>query len=318
MGNAVLLKPHRTAIMSSGLVFARVLEEAGFPAGIFHCIPAEGADAEAFETDPNIAMVHFTGSTVTGQRVAEAASRSLKKVSISGSGKNPFIVLDEVDDFDAMISAAVYCAFYFSGQVCMAAGRHIIQRSLHDRYVSALVEQARTLVVDDPWTNPKAYYGPMTLPGAVERMDAIVADALAKGAALRSGGARNGPYYPPTVLTGVKPGMRAWDEEIFGPIAVITAFDTDEEALAMANDNPYGLSGCVFGSEARAHALARRIEAGMVHVNDKSTDDAAYVPFGGVKGSGNGGRYGSYVNWDEYTQTRWITVSPHAVGVKRH
>lgn len=309
MGNAVLLKPHRTAIMCSGFVFAKVLEEAGFPDGIFHCIPAEGADAQAFETDPNISMVHFTGSTVTGQRVAEAASRTLKKVSISGSGKNPFIVLDGAEPLDDVITAALYTAFYFSGQVCMAAGRHLVHDTLHDDYVNGLAAAAGRLVVDDPWTNPDASYGPMTLPGAVDRMQDIVDDAVAKGAHVVLGGTKNGPYFPPTILTAVAPGMRAWDEEIFGPIAAVTAFSTDDDAVAKANDTQYGLSAAVFGPVQRATDVGLRIESGMVHVNDKSTDDAAYVPFGGVKGSGNGGRYGSYVNWDEYTQTQWITIS---------
>lgn len=314
-GNAVLLKPHKTAIMSSGFIFARVLEEAGFPDGIFHCIPAEGPNAEAFETDPNISMVHFTGSTATGERVAEAASRTLKHVSISGSGKNPFIVLDDVDDFDALISASVYASFYFSGQVCMAAGRHLIHRSLHDRYIDALAAEAKKLVVDDPWANPDADYGPMTLPGAVDRMGEIVADAVDKGATLHLGGHQSGPYFPPTILSGVKPGMRAWEEEIFGPIAAITAFDSDDEAIAKANDTSYGLSAAVFGSPDRATRIGLSIESGMVHVNDKPVDDAAYVPFGGLKLSGNGGRYGARVNWAEYTQTKWITVSPGATHV---
>ena len=313
MGNAVMLKPHKTAIICSGFVFAKVLEEAGFPDGIFHCIPAEGKDAEAFEMDPNISMVHFTGSTTTGQRVAEAASRTLKHVSISGSGKNPFIVLEGTDtvdpNLDNVIKASLYTAFYFSGQVCMAAGRHLIHESLHDRYVEALAAAASKLVIDDPWTKPEAAYGPMTLPGAVDRMQQIVDDAVQKGAEIRIGGKKNGPYFPPTILTGVKPGMRAWDEEIFGPIAPITSFKTDDEAVAKANDTQYGLSAAVFGPVERATKVGLQIESGMVHVNDKSTDDAAYVPFGGVKGSGNGGRYGSYVNWDEYTQTKWITVS---------
>ncbi len=309
MGNAVMLKPHKTAIMCSGFVFAKVLEEAGFPDGIFHCIPAEGTNAEAFETDPNISMVHFTGSTVTGQRVAEAASRTLKKVSISGSGKNPFIVLAGTEPLDDVVAAALYTAFYFSGQVCMAAGRHLIHESLHDEYVAGLAEAASQLIVDDPWTNPDASYGPMTLPGAVDRMQDIVDDAVAKGARLIIGGQKNGPYFPPTILTEVAPGMRAWDEEIFGPIAPVTRFNTDSDAVQLANDTQYGLSASVFGPVERANAVGLQIESGMVHVNDKSTDDAAYVPFGGVKGSGNGGRYGSYVNWDEYTQTKWITVS---------
>ncbi|VAZ66445.1 MULTISPECIES: aldehyde dehydrogenase family protein [Mycobacterium] len=311
-GNAVLLKPHKTAIMSSGFVFARVLEEAGFPENLFHCIPAEGADAEAFETDPLISMVHFTGSTATGERVAEAASRTLKHVSISGSGKNPFVVLDDVENFDEMISAALYASFYFSGQVCMAAGRHLVHRALHDRYIEALAAEATKLVVDDPWANPEASYGPMTLPGAVDRMQEIVADAVSKGATLHLGGSKRGPYFPPTILSGVAPGMRAWEEEIFGPIAAVTAFDTDAEAIDKANDTPYGLSAAVYGSPQRASRVGLAIESGMVHINDKPVDDAAYVPFGGVKLSGNGGRYGARVNWAEYTQTKWVTLSPSA------
>lgn len=318
MGNAVVLKPHRSAIMCSGMVFARILEEAGFPDGLFHCIPVEGPDAAVFETDPHIGMVHFTGSTITGRKVAEAASRNLKKVSISASGKNPFIVLDDVPDFDTLMGVAINSSYLFSGQVCMAAGRYLIQRPLHDRFVDALVERAAALVVDDPWTNPKSYYGPMTLPGAVDRMQQIVDDAVAKGATVRLGGKKNGPYFPPTVLTGVGPGMRAWDEEIFGPIAPIRAFDTDDEALALANDNPYGLCAGVYGSVGRAHQLAQQVEAGMVHVNANTRDDCAYVPFGGVKGSGNGGRYGSYVNWDEYTQTKWITVASDVLPIPGH
>ncbi|MBY0402559.1 MAG: aldehyde dehydrogenase family protein, partial [Cyanobacteria bacterium] len=145
--------------------------------------------------------------------------------------------------------------------------------------------------------------------------EAITQDAIKKGAKLLTGGKRTGPFFSPTVLTGVKPGMRAWDEEVFGPIAAITAFNTDEEAVQLANDTPYGLSAAVFGSPNRATKLGELIQAGMVHINDKPVDDAAYVPFGGVKGSGNGGRYGSYVNWDEYTQWRWFTVSEHQTPI---
>ncbi len=272
-------------------------------------IPARGKEAEAFETDPNIAMVHFTGSSAAGQRIAETASRSLKKVSISGSGKNPFVVLDDVADLDAVVSTAVYSTFYFGGQSCMTAGRHLIHRSLIDEYINLFAAAASQLVVDNPSTNPNAFYGPMIQPKEVKRQDEIVKDAVAKGAKLHLGGKFNGPFFYPTVLSDVKPGMQVWEQEIFGPIAAITAFDTDSEAIEMANDTPYGLSAAVLGSQVRATRIAEQLQTGMVHINDRSTDDSAYVPFGGMKLSGNGGRYGSYVNWDEYTQWRWFTVS---------
>jgi len=297
-GTAVLLKPHQNSIVCGGFVFARVFEEAGLPSGLLHVIPARGKEAEAFETDPNIAMVHFTGSSAAGQRIAETASRSLKKVSISGSGKNPFIVLEDIPDLDAVISTAVYSTFYFGGQSCMTAGRHLIHRSLIDEYINRFVAAASQLVVDNPLTNPNAFYGPMIQPKEVKRQDEIVKDAVAKGAKLHLGGKFNGPFFYPTVLSGVKPGMQVWEQEIFGPIAAITAFDTDSEAIQMANDTPYGLSAAVLGSQVRATRIAEQLQTGMVHINDRSTDDSAYVPFGGVKLSGNGGRYGSYVNWD--------------------
>ena len=293
MGNAVLLRPHPSSVLCGGFMFARIFEEAGLPSGLLHVIPARGKDAEAFETDPNISMIHFTGSSATGQRIAETASRSLKKVSISGSGKNPFIVLDDVEDMDAVISTAVYSTFYFGGQSCMTAGRHLIHRSLIDTYIEQFVAAASQLVVDNPLTNPDAFYGPMIQPESVHRQEEIVQDAVAKGAKLHLGGKANGPFFPPAVLSGVKPGMQAWDQEIFGPIAAITAFDTDEEAIQLANDTELGLSGAVIGSALRATHVAEQLQTGMIHINDRSTDDSAYVPFGGVKLSGNGGRYGS-------------------------
>ncbi len=308
-GNAVIVKPHPSSIVCGGFLFARIFEEAGLPPGLLHVIPARGKEAEAFEIDPNISMIHFTGSSATGQRIAETASRSLKKVSISGSGKNPFVVLEDVEDLAATVSNAVFSTFYFGGQSCMTAGRHLVHRSLVDEYIRQFVATAKQLIVDDPMTNPEAFYGPMIQPEMVHRQEEIVQDAVAKGATLHLGGKATGAFFHPTILSGIKPGMQAWDEEIFGPIAAITAFDTDAEAIQLANDTPYGLSGAVFGSETRATRVAEQLQTGMIHINDRSTDDSAYVPFGGVKLSGNGGRYGSDVNWDEYTQWRWLTVS---------
>ncbi|KST61893.1 aldehyde dehydrogenase family protein [Mastigocoleus testarum] len=308
-GNAVLLRPHPSSIVCGGFIFARLFEEAGLPDGLLHVIPARGKDNEAFESDPNISMVHFTGSSSTAQKIAEVASRSLKKVSVSGSGKNPLVVLDDVEDMDALISNAIFSTFYFGGQSCMTAGRHLVHRSLYNEYLQRFVAAAKELVVDNPVTNPDTFYGPMIQPGSVKRQTEIVRDAVAKGAKLHLGGEAKGSFFYPTVLSDVTPEMQAWQQEIFGPIAAITVFDTDSEAIAKANDTPYGLSGAVFGSPTRATRVAEQIHTGMIHINDRTTDDSAYVPFGGVKLSGNGGRYGSYVNWNEYTQWRWFTVS---------
>lgn len=309
MGNAVLLKPHPHSILCGGYAFARIFEEAGFPEGVIQVLPADGADAQTFETDKNISMVHFTGSSATGARIAELASKTLKKVSISGSGKNPFIVLDDVPDLDAVVSNAIFATFYFGGQSCMTAGRHLVQQPVYEDYISKFVEAAKQLQVGNPVENENVFYGPMIDPKSINRLSEIVEDAVKKGAELVLGGSSKGTFFEPTILKNVTSEMRAWQEEMFGPIAAVTSFTSDEDAVEMANDTEYGLSGAVFGSLGRARNIANRMNTGMVHINDKSTDDSAYVPFGGTKQSGNGGRYGSYVNWDEYTQMRWFTES---------
>ncbi len=316
LGNAVVLKPHPHSVISGGFVFARILEEAGFPDGIFQVLPTAGPDAETFETSPQVDMVHFTGSSATGAKIAEIAGRSLKKVSISGSGKNPLIVLNDVPDLDAAVTTAIFSTFYFGGQSCMTAGRHLIQKSIHKDYVEKLAAGASKLRVGNPVEDESVFYGPMIDPTAVGRLKQLVDDAVSKGAKLELGGTHEGPFFHPTVLTGVNSSMRVWSEEIFGPIAAITSFDRDEEAIAMANDTEYGLSGAVLGSLERARAIADQMKTGMVHINDKSTDDCAYVPFGGVKLSGNGGRYGSTVNWDEYTYVRWVTESSRTSNIE--
>jgi benzaldehyde dehydrogenase (NAD) len=312
LGNAVILKPHPHSILCGGFVFARIFEEAGFPSGLLQVLPADGDDAKTFETDPNISMVHFTGSTPTAARVAELSSKYLKKVSVSGSGKNPLVILDDVSSMDAAISTAVFSTFYFGGQSCMTAGRHLIQRTLYSRYCSGLAEAASKLNVGDPIKDESVFYGPMIDPHSVKRLHELIDDARSKGAELLCGGTSVGNFFAPTVLKDVDSSMRVWQEEIFGPIAAVTAFDTDEDAVQLANSTSLGLSGAVLGSLTRAREVANRLHTGMVHINDKTTDDCAYVPFGGVKGSGNGGRYGSYVNWDEYTQVRWFTESNEA------
>ena len=194
----------------------------------------------------------------------------------------------------------------------MTAGRHLIHKSLYKQYSTGLAEAASKLKVGDPVKDESVFYGPMIDPRSVKRLHELVDDAKAKGAQLLCGGTSEGNFFAPTVLTDVDASMRVWQEEIFGPIAVLTAFDSDKEAIELANSTSLGLSGAVLGSLARARDIASSLHTGMVHINDKTTDDCAYVPFGGVKGSGNGGRYGSYVNWDEYTQVRWFTESNEA------
>jgi benzaldehyde dehydrogenase (NAD) len=258
-------------------------------------------------TDPNVDVVSFTGSTAAGRRVGELAGRLLKRVSLELGGNNAFVVLDDAD-LEAAASAGAYAAFQFQGQVCFAAGRHIVHRSLAADYVDALVEKARRLRLGDPYREP-VDLGPIVNEKQLARVDGIVRRSVEGGARLVEGGTHEGLFYRPTVLADVTTTLPAWTDEIFGPVAPVVTFETDEEALALANDSEYGLAGAVYTrSISRGLALAQRIRSGMVHVNDQTVNDEAVIPFGGMGASGNGSRFGGAANWDEFTQWQWVTV----------
>jgi benzaldehyde dehydrogenase (NAD) len=263
---------------------------------------------EAIVTDPNVNVVSFTGSTAAGRRVGELAGRGLKKVSLELGGNNAFVVLDDAD-IEAAASAGAYSSFQFQGQVCFAAGRHIVHRSVAGDYVEALVEKAERIKLGDPYRDESVDLGPIVNEKQLARVDGIVRRSVDGGARLAVGGTHDGLFYRPTVLADVTQALPAWTDEIFGPVAPVVTFDTDEEALSLANDSEYGLAGGVYSrSISRGLALAQRIRAGMVHVNDQTINDEAVIPFGGMGASGNGSRFGGAANWDEFTQWQWVTV----------
>jgi benzaldehyde dehydrogenase (NAD) len=192
--------------------------------------------------------------------------------------------------------------------VCFATGRHIVHRSVAGDYVDALVEKAKRLRLGDPYRED-VDLGPIVNEKQLARVDGIVQRSVEGGARLVVGGTHEGLFYRPTVLADVNRELPAWTDEIFGPVAPVVTFDTDEEALALANDSEYGLTGAVYSqSVSRGLALAQRIRAGMVHVNDQTVNDEATIPFGGMGASGNGSRFGGAANWDEFTQWQWVTV----------
>ena len=307
LGNAVVLKPDPQTPVCGGAMFAAVFREAGLPEGLLQVVVGGAEVGEAIVTDPNVHVVSFTGSTAAGRRVGELAGRLLKKVSLELGGNNAFVVLDDAD-LDAAASAGAYASFQFQGQVCFAAGRHIVHRSVAGDYVDALVEKAKRLRLGDPFRE-EVDLGPIVNEKQLARVDGIVRRSVEGGARLVEGGTYEGLYYRPTVLADVTANLPAWTDEIFGPVAPVVVFDTDEEALALANDSEYGLAGAVYSrSISRGLALAQRIKSGMVHVNDQTVNDEAVIPFGGMGNSGNGGRFGGEANWDEFTQWQWVTV----------
>ena len=307
LGNAVVMKPDPQTPVCGGAMFEAVFREAGLPEGLLQIVVGGADVGEAIVTDPNVDVVSFTGSTAAGRRVGELAGRLLKKVSLELGGNNAFVVLDDAD-LEAAASAGAYASFQFQGQVCFATGRHIVHRSVADAYVDALAGKARRLRLGDPYRQD-VDLGPIVNEKQLARVDDIVRRSVEGGARLVEGGTHEGLFYRPTVLTGVTSDLPAWTDEIFGPVAPVVTFDTDEEALALANDSEYGLAGAVYSrSTSRGLALAQRIRSGMVHVNDQTVNDEAVIPFGGMGASGNGSRFGGAANWDEFSQWQWVTV----------
>jgi benzaldehyde dehydrogenase (NAD) len=307
LGNAVVLKPDPQTPIIGGAMFEAVFREAGLPDGVLQVVVGGADVGEALVTDPNVSMVSFTGSTAAGRRVGELAGGRLKKVSLELGGNNAFIVLDDAD-LDAATAAGAFSAFQFQGQVCFAAGRHIVHESLASDYVDALRDKAQNLRMGDPYRED-VQLGPIVNEKQIRRVADIVDRSVEGGARLVTGGAHEGLFYQPTVLADVTPDLPAWTDEIFGPVAPVTTFRTDEEALALANSSEYGLVGAVYSrSMSRGLSIAQRIKAGMVHVNDGTLNDEATIPFGGTGMSGNGARYGGEANLDNFTEWQWVTV----------
>ena len=316
LGNAVVLKPDPQTPVCGGAMFEAVFREAGLPEGLLQVVIGDAETGEALITDPDIAMVSFTGSTEVGRRVGGIAGALLKRVSLELGGNNPLVVLDDAD-LAAAASAGAYSSFQFQGQVCFATGRHIVHREVADEYVDLLVQKARRLRTGDPYRED-VDLGPIVNEAQVRRVDDIVQRSIESGGArLVEGGTYDGLFYRPTVLADVQLDSAAWTDEIFGPVAPVVTFTTDDEAVELANASAYGLAAGVYSrSISRGLAVANRIKAGMVHVNDQSINDEATIPFGGMGLSGNGGRFGAEANLEAFTQWQWVTVrdKPRSFG----
>jgi benzaldehyde dehydrogenase (NAD) len=307
IGNGVVLKPDLRTPIVGGFILADLLKSAGLPEGILHVLPGAADAGEALCTDPNIAMIQFTGSSATGRRVGALAGQHLKKLSLELGGKNSLIILDDAD-LDIAASNAAWGAYLHQGQICMAAGRVLVQKAIAKDFVQRIAAKANGLAVGDPDTQPVAL-GPLINEAQRDRAHAIIHDTVHAGAHLAAGGTFDKLFYRPTVLSGVLPGMRAFDEEIFGPVVSVTEFDSDDEAVALANQTDYGLSAAVIsGSVDRAMALGNRLRTGLLHINDQTVNDDVVNPFGGRGQSGNGTNIGGPANWDEFSQWQWVTV----------
>ncbi|MBV9005489.1 MAG: aldehyde dehydrogenase family protein [Solirubrobacterales bacterium] len=306
LGNAVVLKADPHTPISGGFFLSSLLDAAGLPAGLLHVLPG-GAEAGAAVCEvPEIGMVSFTGSTAVGRLVGEACGRNLKRVALELGGNNAFIVLEDAD-VAAASSAGAWGSFVHQGQICMTAGRHLVHERLAEAYLDALSDRARHLPIGDPNLQEVAI-GPLIDPEHVARVDALVREARDHGAEVLAGGAADSPYYPPTVLGQVRPEMRAWREEIFGPVAPVMTFASDEEAIALANATEYGLSTGIYTADLeRGRRIAEQVRTGLLHIGDQTVNDDPAAPFGGMGASGNGARFGGPANLEEFLQWQWRT-----------
>lgn len=305
-GNTVVLKPaSETPVI--GLKIGELFQEAGLVPGALNIVTGPGhIVGDALIKDRRCSYVTITGETKTGLHVAQTAAAQMKKYTLELGGKNPLIVLSDVD-LDFAVDTAAFSTFLHQGQICMSAGRVIVEETIAEEFSEKLAAKAAGLTTGDP-AEPSTVVGPLINEAQVKKVDHLVQDAVANGAALMHGGKYDGRVYQPTVLGGVNPAMQIYHEETFGPIASIIRVKDEKEALQVANDTKYGLSaGLVTNDITKALFLAEGLEAGMVHVNNGSIDADAVCPFGGCKSSGQGREGGRY-SLESMTQVKWVTI----------
>ena len=299
-GCAMVCKP-ATATPYSALAFGALVEAAGFPKGIFNVITGSASEiaAEMCE-NPRLRKITFTGSTEVGKSLASAALAHMKRVSMELGGNAPFIVFDDAD-LDAAVAGAMVSKYRNSGQTCVCANRFLVQRGVHDAFVAKLKTAVEGLKVGRGY-DEGVTQGPLIDDAALAKVEEHLADMIAGGATVVTGGKRignEGAFFAPTVVTGATTAMKPFSEETFGPIAPVFVFDTEAEAIAMANDTPFGLASYFYTRDlGRAYRVMEALEYGMVGVNE-GLISCEVAPFGGVKDSGMGTE-GSKYGLDDY------------------
>lgn len=305
IGNPILLK-HAPQCPESAAAIEQIYHDAGFPNGAYTNIYATNDQVATIIANPIVQGVSLTGSERAGAAVAETAGRYLKKVVLELGGSDPFILLS-TDDLDATVEAAVVARIDNCGQACNAAKRFIVIDDLYDEFVEKFTAAALATPVGKP-SDPEITIGPLSSIAAADRLSAQVDSAVAAGAKIVSAGERSGAFFPPAVLTNVDRHNPVYHEELFGPVAMIHRVSTEEEAIELANDTPFGLGSYLFTTDPeQADRVADAIQAGMVYVNIVGADSPE-LPFGGVKRSGSGrelGRWGA----DEFVNKKLIRVA---------
>ncbi|HWL60471.1 MAG TPA: 5-carboxymethyl-2-hydroxymuconate semialdehyde dehydrogenase [Microbacteriaceae bacterium] len=309
-GNTVVLKPASYTPLSAAL-WPEIFEEAGVPTGVFNLLLGSGGTAgDALVTHPDVPLISFTGDSSTGATLSTNAAPLLKGLSLELGGKSPAVVFADAD-LDSALDATIFGVFSLNGERCTAGSRVLVERSIYEEFIAAFAERTKNIVVGDPH-DPKTEVGALVHPTHFEKVMSYVEIGKSEGRLLAGGGRPEaypeGNWVAPTVFADVKPDARIFQEEIFGPVVAITPFDSDEEALELANDTKYGLAAYVYTSDLRrAHNFASGIESGMVWLNSNNIRDLR-TPFGGVKASGLG-REGGYRSIDFYTTQQAVHIT---------
>lgn len=306
-GNTVVVKPSEFAPVSAGIMLAEVAEEAGFPAGVInvvtHAPGAAGAIADEFFERSEVRVINLIGGVKTARMLAERAGRLLKRTVMELGGFNPMIILDDVD-MDYAVRTATFGSFFHQGQICLNTRRIIVQRKIYGEFLAKFVARTQSLPAGDP-LDPKTIIGPIISRDAAKMVDDRVKEAVARGAKLHLGGKYDGQIYYPTILTDVPLDAVIAKEETFGPVVVVEAVDTPEDAIAAANRTMYGLTSSILaGNTYKAFEMAPKVLAGIVNVNSPTVNDEIHAPMGGVRDSG-WGRTGPR-SLDDFSDVIWI------------
>jgi len=311
-GCTVVLKPSELAPLSS-MLLAEIIDDAGLPSGVFNLVNGDGpVVGEAIASHPDIDMVSFTGSTAAGIRVAKLAADTVKRVAQELGGKSANIILRDADT-EASVTAGVQACYTNAGQNCQSPTRMLVHRSQRDLAFEAARKAVAGIRLGDP-LDPGTTMGPLVSRAQFEKVESLIQAGVDEGATLVAGGPgrpaelNRGYFVRPTVFGDVRPGMRIAREEIFGPVLSIINYETEEEAIEIANDTPFGLAGFVQSSDPdRARQVANRIRAGRVYLNGAPFDRS--LPFGGYKQSGNGREFGLF-GFEEYLEVKAILGYP--------
>ena len=306
-GNTVVIKPSEFAPISAGLMIAEIAHEAGFPPGVINVVTHAPGDAaqmsdEIFE-NPHVRVINLIGGVKTAKYLAERAGKTLKRTVLELGGYNPMIILDDVNIDDA-VRAATFGSFFHQGQICMNTRKIIIQRKIYQQFLEKFIARTNSLPFGDP-EDHTTIIGPLINEAAIQMVEQRIKDAVSKGAKIVAGGTHDGPIFHPTILTDVPYDAIVSNEETFGPVVIVEAVDTPEEAVAVANRVSYGLVSSIFTKDTyKGFELAPKILHGVVNVNAPTVNEETQAPMGGVKDSG-WGRTGPH-SIEDFTDLIWI------------